>query len=71
VRILRRPQVKERIGLSDTTIYEKINPNSKQYDPTFPKPIKLGDGKNPPVGWIESEIERWIASRVDATRGSA
>jgi len=71
VQILRRRQVEQRVGLSCSTIYEKINPKSKQYDPAFPKPIKLGDGKNPPIGWIESEVEKWIAARVEAARRAA
>jgi predicted DNA-binding transcriptional regulator AlpA len=28
-------------------------------DPTFPLPIEIGGG----VGWIESEIDAWLAAR--------
>ncbi len=28
-------------------------------DPTFPAPVRIGGG----VGWIESEIDAWLAAR--------
>lgn len=63
-RILRRRQVEERVTLSRSAIYARLDPKSQYYDPTFPKPIALGTGKNPPVAWIESEIDAWIAARI-------
>lgn len=66
--ILRRKQVEARTGLSCSTLYERINPKHRNYDPTFPKPIALGNGKNPPVGWVESEVNRWIAAQVQKSR---
>jgi prophage regulatory protein len=60
--ILRRPQLEERCGLKRTTIYDRNNPKSPSYDPTFPKPVDLGGGA---VGWIESEVEAWLAARVE------
>jgi len=58
--INRLPKVKQVTDLSRSTIYNKINPKSPQYDPTFPKPIKLGSRS---VGWIEAEVQAWIESR--------
>lgn len=62
VRILRLKQVVDRTGLSRSTIYDRINPNSKRYDASFPKPIKLSGGKegSGAVGWLESAVNRWI-----------
>ena len=60
LRILRRKQVEDRIGLSRATIYAKTKFNPKrpqEFDPDFPKPISLG---NKAVGWIEAEIEAGI-----------
>lgn len=68
LRILRRRQLEAKIGLGRTAIYERLNPKSPSYDPDFPKPIKLGIGKNPPVGWDESQVDAWLASRVAASR---
>lgn len=70
--ILRRKQVEARTGLSCSTIYDRLNTKSDSYDPDFPKPIKLGSGmKNPPVGWIESEVNAWISARVEKSRKAA
>lgn len=66
VRILRRRQVEQKLALSRSAIYDRINPKSPAYDPAFPKPIELGTGKNPPVGWIESELDNYIARRIAA-----
>ena len=60
-RILRLPDVKARTGLSRSTIYAKVKEGS------FPKYISLGIRS---VGWLESEIEAWIKSRIDASRHS-
>jgi prophage regulatory protein len=32
----------------------------------FPKPITLGSGRA--VGWIESEVQEWLAEQVKANR---
>ncbi len=58
-RILRLPNVKSRTGLSRSTIYALIK------DKRFPKYINLGARS---VGWLESEIEAWIESRINASR---
>ncbi|RIX44604.1 MAG: AlpA family phage regulatory protein [Rhodocyclales bacterium GT-UBC] len=62
--ILRRRQVETKLSLSRTAIYDRFNPKSPSYDPTFPKPIELGTGKNPPVGWIEADLDAWIMSKA-------
>ncbi len=58
--ILRRPEVQARTGLSRSTIYLRVSQG------TFPKPIGLGERA---VGWLENEIDNWLQSRVDASRG--
>jgi prophage regulatory protein len=64
--ILRRKHVEVRCRLSRSGIYGKMNPKCPSYDPTFPKPISIGARA---VGWIESEISEWLASRVELSRG--
>jgi prophage regulatory protein len=54
--ILRRRQVEARTGLSRSTIYLRIQ------EGTFPRPINLGARA---VGWVENEINAWLASRVE------
>jgi len=57
--ILRLPAVKARTGLARSTIYLRISEGS------FPKPIRLGPRS---VGWLESEVDRWIESRAAESR---
>ncbi|MDR5855508.1 AlpA family transcriptional regulator [Caballeronia sp. LZ062] len=65
-KVLRIPDVQKKTGLSRSTIYNKLNPSSKYFDPTFPKPIRLGSGPTSSVGLIESEIDAWIEMRAAA-----
>ena len=58
--ILRRRQVEQRTGLSRSTIYLRIAQG------TFPKAVSLGARA---VGWLESEVEEWLNSRVELSRG--
>lgn len=60
--ILRLPQVKNITGLARSTIYLRIS------EGTFPKPINLGVRA---VGWIESDIDLWVQSRIDDSRKEA
>ncbi len=55
--ILRQPAVTAKTGKSRTRIYEDVAAG------TFPAPIKLGPGARA-VGWLESEIDAWIAARI-------
>lgn len=64
--ILRLKQVRERTGLSRSTIYGKLDPRSTQYDPSFPRKIRLGSGA---VGWVESELNDWLEKCVNSSRG--
>jgi len=37
-------------------------------DGKFPEPVNIGPRA---VGWIESEIDEWIAERIHQSRGAA
>lgn len=54
-RILRLPAVCERTGLSRATVYRRFGHMR----------IKLGPNSS---GWLESEIDMWIAERVADSR---
>ena len=58
--ILRLPAVRSRTGLSRSTLYQRIA------DGSFPKPINLGERA---VGWLASEVDGWVADRVEQSRG--
>lgn len=71
--ILRRRQVEQRLGLSRSTIYSKLKRDPKrprEFDPTFPSPIKLGPGAKA-VGWVESEINTWLTAQIENSRKTA
>ena len=59
-RIIRLPEVRNLVGLGRTAIYGKIKIGD------FPKPVKLGRVS----GWVESEVQAWINSKIIASRGS-
>jgi len=59
-KIIRLPEVKQRTGLSRTTLYTMMA------EGRFPKPFKLNLRAN---GWTEADIDTWIASRI-AERGA-
>ncbi len=58
--ILRLQAVLSRTGLSKSLIYEFIAKDQ------FPRPIQLGIRA---VGWLGSEIDAWIANRIQVSRG--
>jgi prophage regulatory protein len=56
-RFISMSEVLDRICLSKTHLYRKINAGQ------FPRPVPLGPQK---VAFLESEIETWIAARLQA-----
>jgi prophage regulatory protein len=44
-------------GEKESTLYARINAG------TFPAPVSLGPRA---VGWIESDVQRWVSDRIDA-----
>lgn len=60
ITIIRMRELIRKLGIKRSFIYEKMNPESPYYDATFPKPVRLGKAA---MGWIESEVDRWILSQ--------
>lgn len=58
--IIRLKTLVQLTGLSRSTIYDKQNPSSPRYDPTFPKKLTLGARA---VGWYMQEVEQWLQGR--------
>lgn len=56
--ILRLPDVLARVALSRATLYRLIGTGD------FPRPLKLSGYA---VGWRASDIDRWIATRINPT----
>ena len=54
-RLLRLPEVLERVPFRKTTLYRLMREGS------FPKNIQLGSNM---VAWVASEIEEWINTQI-------
>lgn len=59
LKVLRRRQVEARTGLARSSIYAQIAEGK------FPSPIRL---LTHTVGWLEHEIDGWIAERTQSSR---
>lgn len=55
MKILRIKEVIGKVSLAQSTIYRMVA------DGDFPKPIPLAPNR---VGWVESEIEDWLAEKA-------
>ena len=56
-KIIRLPEVLEKVGLKKSAVYKLI----KEGD--FPKQVKLGKHAS---GWIEADVQGWIEADVQA-----
>lgn len=61
-KITRLPDVIQRIGLCRSWIYSAMSRGE------FPKPLSLGARA---IGWLESDIDAFIESRVAISRGGS
>jgi len=60
--VIRIPEVTKKCGFSRSVIYGKLSEKSPNYDPSFPKPIKLSSNA---VGWFEHEIIQWLELKAE------
>jgi prophage regulatory protein len=58
IKLLRLPQVMEMTGLRKTKIYE-LNAEG-----AFPRRVRITAHS---VGWVEAEIQAWLAQRVESS----
>lgn len=61
-RYIRRKEVEAITGLKTSSLYRHMNAG------IFPKPKQLGIKM---VGWLESDINAWMAARPESTLGLA
>ena len=59
IKIIRIKQVRERTGLSKSTLYSRMS------EGRFPRQIPLGGRA---VGWADVEIDAWIADQINQSR---
>ena len=58
-RLIRRPEVEKKTGLTCSRIYEGVK------NETFPKPVPIGKYA---VAWIEFEVDAWVNERIEARK---
>lgn len=57
VKLIRAKELAELLSVSDTIIWNWVNPNNRRYRPEFPKPIKISPNV---TAWRESEIVAYL-----------
>ena len=62
LRLMRAREVMAQTGLSRSALYRGLASGE------FPKPIKISERA---IAWDSRAVERWIADRIDASRGAA
>lgn len=60
--LIRLPKVEAATGYKRSTIYRLIK------EQKFPAPVSLGARAS---AWVESEVQDWIAERIDQSRRAA
>jgi prophage regulatory protein len=58
-KILRLPDVIDRVGLARSSIYAFVS------EGRFPAPVKIGTRA---VGWLDTDIDQWIGLQFDPSR---
>jgi len=58
-KILRLPDVIERVGFSRSSIYAFVE------NGTFPKPLKISVRA---IGWLDSDVDDWISEQIEKQR---
>jgi prophage regulatory protein len=61
--ILRMKQVSAHIGLGRSTIYAMLDPKSRSFVPSFPKPVRIS---NRSIGWPSQSITQYLIDREGA-----
>ncbi len=62
--IIRRKEVSAKTGLPRSSLYDRVKAG------VFPAPIRLGAGMKA-TGWVESEVDAWIAEQIANNRCAA
>ncbi|MCD9542891.1 AlpA family phage regulatory protein [Photobacterium carnosum] len=61
-KIIRLPEVKNKTGLSRSSIYLRMSNNE------FPQSISLGSRA---IGWLESDINEWLEGCIAASKAAS
>jgi prophage regulatory protein len=61
--VLRAKKAAKKLDIAPSTFYLWQNPSSRYYKPTLPRRVKLGERAG---GWLEPELDEWLAARAAA-----
>lgn len=59
IQLINCKELTTKLSISRSSIYERISPKSKYFDPSFPSPIRVGRCTR----WRLSEVQAWIESK--------
>jgi len=62
IQILKIMEVMEILRMGRATIYDRLDKKSPRYDPTFPRPLKLGRNS---IGWADVSIYEWLEVKME------
>lgn len=60
------PEAAVVVGLGRSSFYSKMRPDSKNFDPHFPKPIRVSARR---VVWLYSSLVSWLEARSEVSTG--
>lgn len=66
-KVARLRRVMELTGLGRSSIYNRMDPRSAQYDPAFPRSFSLG-ATGGAVGWDEDAVKAWVLTQASIGR---
>lgn len=62
--LIRMRELSKMLNYGESTLYDKLNPKSKYYDPDFPRPIALSNSPRGAKAWRVSAVEAWLELRA-------
>jgi prophage regulatory protein len=57
--VIRSKKLIEILGVSRVTLWRRM-----KSDPTFPRPIRLGNGSTTAIGFLSSEVDDWMIKQA-------
>lgn len=68
--LLRLPELLDALQLSRASVYARLKPGGKYFDPTFPRPIVLSPSGRGGVAWLAREVAAWIKQQIEKRDGA-
>lgn len=62
ITLLRKKKLLTKIPISNALLYSWMDKSGDYYDPNFPMPIRLANGRS--IFWVEAEIDLWLETHL-------